>query len=97
MVMRLENVVPFGRSLDEYSKMFNLTDGDLRRNILGVGDGPASFNAELTAKGGRVVSVDPLYSFGADEIKARFDFVIDGIIEQARNTPKDWVLSLIHI
>ena len=48
MAMKLEKVVPFGRSLDEYIKMFKLTVADLGKRILGVGDGPASFNAEAT-------------------------------------------------
>ena len=29
MVMKLEQVIPFGRSLDEYQKMFNLSSLDL--------------------------------------------------------------------
>ena len=33
--------------------MFDLSAADLGRRILGCGDGPASFNAELTAQGGR--------------------------------------------
>lgn len=37
-VMRLEKVVPFGRSLDEYIKMFNLSELDFKKRILGVGD-----------------------------------------------------------
>jgi hypothetical protein len=45
MAMKLEKVVPFGRSLDEYLKMFALSASDLQQRILGVGDGPASFNA----------------------------------------------------
>ncbi|MAD80187.1 MAG: SAM-dependent methyltransferase, partial [Planctomycetaceae bacterium] len=32
-------------------------------------DGPASFNAELTARGGSIVSCDPIYEFTADEIR----------------------------
>ena len=91
MAMKLDNVVPFGRSLDEYCKMFNLTSNDLRLNLLGVGDGPASFNAELTGKGGHVVSIDPIYAFEAEEIQERFDSVVDNIIEQVKNTPDDWV------
>jgi hypothetical protein len=51
MVMKLDKVVPFGRSLDEYIKMFNLSAEDLQKDILGVGDSPASFNAEGTTKG----------------------------------------------
>lgn len=63
MVMKLEKIVPFGRSLDEYKNMFALMDGDLSKNIIGVGDGPASFNAEMFALGKPVVSIDPLYIF----------------------------------
>ncbi|MBK1791268.1 hypothetical protein JIN82_08900 [Persicirhabdus sediminis] len=93
MAMRLENVVPFGRSLDEYQKMFSLTKSELKSKIIGVADGPASFNAELRALGGEVISIDPIYEFGADEIEERFNAVIDNIIAQVENTPNDWVWS----
>jgi SAM-dependent methyltransferase len=93
MVMQLEKVVPFGRSLDEYLKMFNLTPDALQQRILGVGDGPASFNAEATQQGGKITSVDPLYQFTAEEILRRFNEVVDPIIEQVRATPEDWVWS----
>ena len=51
--------------------MFNLTSDDLERKILGCGDGPASFNAELTELGGNIISVDPIYFFSADQIRQR--------------------------
>jgi len=38
--------------------MFGLTDTDLEGRILGCADGPASFNAEATRKGIRVISCD---------------------------------------
>lgn len=91
MAIKLDKVVPFGRSLAEYKAMFALTSGDLNRSILGVGDGPASFNAELTSLGGRVASVDPLYRFPGEAIKNRFDAVVDDIIAQVKATPGDWV------
>jgi hypothetical protein len=91
MVMKLEAVVPFGRSLDEYIRMFNLTAADLGRHILGIGDGPASFNAEATQQGVQVISVDPVYAFSGLEIQRRFEAVVDGIIEQVRATPNNWV------
>lgn len=91
MVMQLEQVVPFGRSLDEYVQMFNLTEQDLQKTILGVGDGPASFNAEGTCLGYQITSIDPLYTFTAEPIKNRFDEVVNNIIEQIKNTPDDWV------
>jgi len=93
MAMRLENVVPFGRSLDEYSKMFSLTPDDLERPIIGVGDGPASFNAELSSLGKSVTSVDPLYIFDAQTIEKRFNSVVDNIIEQVKASPDDWSWS----
>lgn len=93
MVMKLDKVVPFGRSLDEYIKMFNLSSEDLQQRILGVGDGPASFNAEGTAKGYNLTSIDPIYQFDGTEIKQRFDAVVDNIIEQIIATPNNWVWS----
>ena len=93
MVMKLEKVVPFGRSLDEYIKMFDLSDEDLQKCILGVGDGPASFNAEGTAKGFKITSIDPIYQFDGVEIKQRFDAIVDNIINQIIATPDNWVWS----
>jgi hypothetical protein len=81
MAMQLERVVPFGRSLDEYVKMFNLTAADLQTSLLSVGDGPASFNAEGTKLGYKIKSIDPLYVFDAEPIRTRFYEVIDNIIE----------------
>lgn len=93
MAMRLDRVVPFGRTLDEYSKIFNLKAADFSAPILGVGDGPASFNAEATKLGHQVCSIDPIYEFSAAQIQLRFDEVVDDIIEQVAETPKDWVWS----
>ncbi|MEL6439539.1 MAG: SAM-dependent methyltransferase [Cyanobacteria bacterium J06621_8] len=91
MVMQLDQVVPLGRSLDEYLKMFALFGKDLQKTILGVGDGPASFNAEGTKKGYQITSIDPIYQFSGSEIKQRFDAVIDNIIDQVIATPNNWV------
>lgn len=91
MVVQLAEVVPFGRSLDEYVQMFNLTELDFQKSILGVGDGPASFNTEGTRLGYNITSIDPLYVFTAEQIQQRFYKVVDHIIEQIRNTPDDWV------
>ncbi|HBE20470.1 MAG TPA: SAM-dependent methyltransferase [Cyanobacteria bacterium UBA11149] len=91
MAMELKQVVPFGRSLDEYIKMFNLTQSDLQKSILSVGDGPASFNAEGTKLGYKIKSVDPLYELTGAQIRSRFDEVVDNIIEQIKNSPDDWV------
>lgn len=73
--MELKNIVPWGRSLAEYVAMFNLSEADLKQKILGCGDGPASFNTELTKLGGDVISIDPIYAFSAQEISARIQAV----------------------
>jgi hypothetical protein len=93
MTMQLESVVPFGRSLDEYVCMFTLTPAELLQNILGIGDGPASFNAEATLQQGRVTSIDPIYQFTGTEIRQQFDAVVDNIIDQVKATPQNWVWS----
>ena len=70
--MDLESVVPWGRNANEYRQMFNLSDKTLDGlKVLGVGDGPASFNAEMADCQCTVVSVDPIYQFSAKEIAAR--------------------------
>ena len=66
--------------------MFALEPTDLRRRILGCGDGPAAFNAVANRAGGGVVSADPLYRFGLDEIRQRIDAVFDSVL--ARNRAK---------
>jgi hypothetical protein len=69
----LDDAVPWGRGLGEYERMFGLTAADLSRPILGCADGPASFNAEATARGARVVSCDPLYQHAAAAIAGRIE------------------------
>lgn len=95
MSMQLDQVVPFGRSLDEYRLMFSFRGG-LGEAIIGIADGPASFNAEMHALGKRVVSVDPLYAFSGADIEQRFYAVVDDTIRQGTSTPDDWVWSYHH-
>ncbi len=96
MAMQLEKVVPFGRSIDEYRAMFALSSEDLDQAIIGVGDGPASFNAEMAALRRSVVSVDPLYASPAREIERQFYAVVDGVIDQVKTTPNDRSWALGH-
>jgi hypothetical protein len=90
-VFELDQVVPWGRSFDEYVRMFALSDEDLGRTILGCGDGPASFNAEATQRGHRVVSCDPLYRFTREDIERRIAEIYDQVIDQARRNAGDFV------
>jgi len=91
MSFTLDKVVPWGRCFDEYESMFSLSDDDQGKYILGCADGPASFNSELTRRGGRIVSVDPIYRFSVQEIKERIKETYDLIMEQTRNNKNEFV------
>ena len=82
MAVTLENVVPWGRLLDEYRGMFALTEDDFTRTILDVGGGPASFNAEATAQGSHVISVDPIYRFSTVQIEQRVQDTYDVMLRE---------------
>ncbi len=96
MGLQLSEIVPWGRSFDEYVAMFSLSNRDLSRRIVGCGDGPAAFNSELSARGGQVVSVDPLYGFDVQAISKRIDEVFDVILEQGKKCKDDFVWTHIQ-
>jgi len=89
--MKLANIVPLGRTLLEYKEMFNLTENDLKSKIVGCGDGPASFNAELTSLGGSVISVDPTYVFSKEQFSSRIDEVAEVVMAQVRQNADAFV------
>ncbi len=95
-LVELKNVVPWGRSFDEYQDMFMLTDADLQKTILGCSDGPASFNAVLTKAGGSVVSADPVYRFTAGQIRSRVREVYPEIMSEVSKNPDDYVWESIQ-
>ncbi len=91
----LADVVPWGRSFDEYQRMFALEPADLRGRILGCGDGPAGFNAEATRRGLTVVSCDPVYQFDADALSTRIEATRAQIVEQTRRNADQFVWTHI--
>jgi hypothetical protein len=89
--MKLEEVVPWGRTLAEYQLMFDLSAQDLNSKIIGCGDGPASFNAEMTELGHSVVSIDPIYQFSAEQIEQRVRATYDPVISQVKQNPSRYI------
>ena len=89
--MNLDSVVPWGRSYEEYLSIFSLSNDDLLKNMLGCGDGPAGFNAELTRRGGNIVSIDPIYQFSRDKISSRIDEVYPQVMAQMKQNADDYV------
>ena len=91
MSVTLNQVIPWGRSLQEYTQMFNLSDEELNLLILGVGDGPASFNSEMNALGHTVLSIDPIYSFSGAQIKGRVEENYHTLISQVKQNSNNFV------
>lgn len=89
--MKLSDVIPWGRTHGEYVEMFSLTDDDLGARILGCGDGPASFNSELTHMGKSVVSCDPVYAFSRAEIESRVTEVEPIVRAELRRTQSQYL------
>jgi hypothetical protein len=82
MAFELNTVVPWGRTLEEYESMFMLDINDLNKKIIGFGDGPASFNVQMSELGKKVVSLDPIYQFTTDQIRKRIDETSLQVIKQ---------------
>jgi len=93
--MELTSVVPWGRSFSEYQVMFSLSESDLTKTILGCGDGPASFNAELTKAAGHVISVDPVYQFNSQQIRSRIEQVYPEVMSQVIKNSDDFIWKTI--
>ena len=92
----LGSAYPWGRSFDEYVAMFGLTEDDLRSRMISCADGPASFNAQMNARGHRIVSCDPLYQFTVDEIRSRIVQTRDLLIQHAKENSHLFVWNRIR-
>lgn len=95
MGFKLEKVVPWGRSLDEYIQMFNLTPRDRALNILDCAAGPASFNGEMTRQGHAVTSCDPIYQFTTEQISQRIEETYPVILDRVAANSADYIWSAI--
>jgi len=93
--VELENIIPWGRSFEEYEEMFSLSKSDVNLKILGCCDGPAGFNAEVSKAGGHVVSVDPVYQFSAQEIRSRIDDVYPQVLSRMEENKEDFIWQSI--
>jgi hypothetical protein len=65
----LGDIIVSSRPYDEYRAMFGLTDGEILAGpVLDCPGGAGSFAAEVRDRGGRAVSVDPVYGTPPDEL-----------------------------
>lgn len=96
MAIKYESIVPWGRTFEEYVKMFNLTESDLNKSILGCGDGPASFNRHMKQRDRKAISIDPIYQFGKTEIATRIQETYQVVINQTRQNKDKFIWSKIR-
>ena len=95
MGFHYKDIIPWGRSFDEYLDMFNLSEDDLARDIVGVGDGPASFNSLMHQRGTPIVSVDPIYRYSKAKLRQRIQKTYNDVIAQARQNQDKFVWTRI--
>lgn len=68
MTIPYKDILLWGHSLQDFREMFALSDAELKASILDCCGGPDSFNVELTAQGGKVISCDPLFDLNKADI-----------------------------
>lgn len=91
MAFKLDSVVPWGRTLEEYKLMFRLDDEDMLKTFAGFGDGPACFNYEMTERNGSVISFDPIYQFSKEDIEKRIEEVRVIVMQQMHENMDNYV------
>ncbi len=91
MAVNLDQVMPWGRSMDEYARMFDLGERQRSGRILDCASGPASFNCEMYRSGHSVISVDPIYEFPAAEIAQRIEETRDAILRRTAESAGSFV------
>lgn len=70
--MENNHISIWGRTLEEYQKMFSIDNILQSTKILSIADGPSTFNLQLRNLGIQITSVDPIYDLSADNLKQAF-------------------------
>lgn len=96
MHTRYKDIILWGHSLVDYSEMFTLSDADLNGKILDCCSGPGSFNAELTKRGGHVISCDPLYNLSLEAITEKIDHVFSDMISIVTANKDRFIWTTVH-
>ncbi len=91
MAFKLNSVVPWGRNMEEYKLMFQLSESDMSKKFAGFGDGPACFNYEMTERNGNVISFDLIYQFSKADIEKRIEEVRVTVMQQMRENMNNYV------
>lgn len=95
MAFELSTVVPWGRTLEEYRLMFALSEVDFKKSIASFGDGPASFNSEMTELRNNVTSFDPIYQFTKEQLLNRIEDTKDIVMKQTKDNKDNFIWTTI--
>ncbi len=80
---RVERITCSCRSYDEYLRMFDIDENDLKsRKILDYGAGAASFTAELLENGHDAVATDILYDIDPDTLEWKCKSGLSRVLEE---------------
>ena len=80
---RIERIMCSCRSYDEYLRMFDIDENDLKsRKILDCAAGAASFTAELLEHGHEAVATDILYDIDPDTLEKKCRSDLSKILEE---------------
>jgi len=96
MKFKLESVIPWGRSMQEYVRMFDLKPDELHLKIIDCASGPASFNTEMNRQGYQVISCDPIYQFTASAIAQRIQETYQTVINAAQENRDNYLWEEIQ-
>lgn len=71
----MRTIMLWGYGVEDYQRMFDLTDDELNKPILEFGSGPSAFNAEQTAAKHPVTSCCPLFNLDIDTLKVKANLI----------------------
>lgn len=78
----MRKLVLWGHTVEEYQEMFDLSEHDLDKRVLEYGCGASAVNAQITAKSGRIVSVDPLFQLDKSALVSEVGQIFSGMVER---------------
>jgi hypothetical protein len=79
-----KDLLLWAHSLEEYQRMFALTEAELNKKLLDCASGFASFNAELTAQNKFAVSCDKAYNLSLSAMTAHVKQVLASMHERVK-------------
>ena len=85
--------VLWGEHLDEYSRMFGLTETDLNSRLLEYNCGATAVNAELRQENRSIISCDPLFSLEKNDFVHTVNKTFDQAVCDLRNASKQYDFS----